>query len=90
MPKDTKQFETFDAVIAELSTRVESVAHEIVYYIEKPVTLDQWAALDQGMSEVFDRVLGEASVIGIAGPIPELGGAAEPEDEAPTMEEDLT
>jgi hypothetical protein len=66
-------YKTIDAALeAEPGLRPKDglFHHELIYYIDCPLTLDQWIELDNKMSDVFDDMgIGE-DVMGFAGPIP--------------------
>jgi hypothetical protein len=63
---------TWDDINPELEERFrkDPPAHEIVWYIQKPLTLDQWIELDDKMWEVFEETGIGDETVGFAGPIP--------------------
>lgn len=66
-----RKFKTFQAAVDEVTSDREEVNHEIIWYIEKRLTLQQWSDLDSAMVEAFEKVgIDMDGVIGIAGPIP--------------------
>lgn len=46
------------------------IYHEITWFIERELTLDEWAELDDKMSDVLHDIVGDDAYFGIAGPIP--------------------
>lgn len=46
--------------------------HEITWWIERELTLDEWIKLDDQMSQILEDMVGD-KFMGIAGPIPEIG-----------------
>lgn len=50
----------------------EDIHHEITWWIEEPLTMEQWIELDNRQCEVFAE-MGIEKYTGVAGPIPELG-----------------
>lgn len=56
-------------------TRIKSfpwndVYHEIVWWITRRLTMDEWSKLDDAESEVLSKIAGDDNFIGTAGPIP--------------------
>lgn len=66
------RFKTFDEA-AEKSHPSASVYHEITWWIQRPMTLREWADLDDAMCEAFEKVGLDGKYMGVAGPIPEIG-----------------
>jgi len=65
-----KTFKTIDLAFEDIPEGV-TFNHEIIYYIERPLTLDEWIALDEAQSDAFEKVgISMEDVLGIAGPIP--------------------
>ena len=64
------RFKTFDEV-AEAEP-LDGVNHQIVWWIEREMTLEEWSRLDDLMSEALHAVVGD-NFSGYAGPIPEGG-----------------
>lgn len=62
------EFKSWDSVNEDAESK--SAFHQIIWYIDKPLTLEQWSELDYKMSDVLEEVLGEDCFWGYAGPIP--------------------
>ncbi len=52
---------------------VDPVYHEITWWIEQELTIEQWSELDQKQCDVFES-MGITKYSGVAGPIPGLDG----------------
>jgi hypothetical protein len=65
-----KKFKTLHDAVDDIPEG-RGVYHEIIWYIERQLTLDEWIALDDAQGEAFEKVgISLDDVIGIAGPIP--------------------
>lgn len=62
------EFKSWDSVNEDAEKK--SAFHQILWYIEKPLTLQQWSDLDDKMSDALEEVLGDDHYWGYAGPIP--------------------
>lgn len=49
------------------------VYHEVRWFILRPLSFDEWSALDDAESDVLSRIVGDDKFSGIAGPIPGTG-----------------
>lgn len=73
------RFKTFQAAVDELMSTRPEVCHEFIYYVEQPMTLTQWVALDDAMSQAFAAAgIDDDKVIGLCGPIPDMDTEREP------------
>ena len=64
-----RTFKTFDRAIEDIEDG--SIEHQITWYIERRLTLDEWIALDDAMDFAFEAAgVSLDDVIGVAGPIP--------------------
>jgi hypothetical protein len=64
------RFKSWSEVTEHLEKRYEDkgVYHEITWYLEKRLTLDEWAKLDDLQGQIFEDM--DIPFWGIAGPIP--------------------
>lgn len=62
-------FKTFEEV-EEKHHPSDNVYHEIVWWIQRQMTLDEWINLDQYMEEAFEKAGLADNYMGFAGPIP--------------------
>ena len=51
------------------------VEHEVVWWITRRLTTDEWNNLDNAESEVLARIVGDGNFQGMAGPIPDETGS---------------
>lgn len=54
----------------------ETIYHEITWWIEEPLTIEQWSELDDLQCEVFKK-MGIEKYSGVAGPVPGLLGMSD-------------
>lgn len=63
------RFKTFNEFAETLDDR--EFHHEVTYWIDQLMTMDQWIKLDNLMSDALVEVFGENhDIVGVAGPIP--------------------
>ena len=46
------------------------IYHEVIWWITKQMTMDEWVKLDDAESEAISKIVGEDNFMGTAGPIP--------------------
>jgi len=65
-----KRFKTIEMAFDSLEEG-KTFNHEITWYIDRPLTWEEWIALDDAQGEAFEKVgISLDDVVGIAGPIP--------------------
>jgi len=62
-------WKTFEEVY-EKAHPSDDIYHEIVWWIQRQMTLDEWIKLDEAMTEAFQKAGLSDEFIGFAGPIP--------------------
>ena len=62
------RFKTFDEAAEKLHPS-KKIYHEITWWIEKKLTIDEWIKLDDEMSKILEDIVGD-KFMGVAGPIP--------------------
>jgi len=67
-----KKFRTLEAYFEEWEAKGrEDMYHEFIWYVNVPLTFEQWMKLDDAMGDAFEAAgINLDEVVGVAGPIP--------------------
>lgn len=76
-----KSFKTLHLAVESIPES-DDIYHQITWYIKRPLTFDEWIALDDAQGEAFQNVgISLDDILGVAGPIPGIGGVSDGEKE---------